>query len=508
MLKSSTAQPPNSATSSSSKPRTSSENVRQTEGDTSHGALRPNGVVHERRVSGGSFKSYRSESGSERSNSDYSLMQQQPRHRRARSERKSRLASSGSGRSHSIRSHSISNSPSKPKSTNSSTHQSSNLSQHDTHTRVSSIPKCGDWDDKDPKSGEGFTYIFEKVKEEKKIALEFPVVPQQPSNNLNSANEREKSPSKSKKTKSLTTYGVEVNGTAQFQPSVLRFGSKSAKKLPLNAVTSIVHGLKRTYNEKLQPLELPYRFNDFASPSLTSSDFDSKPMVMLLGQYSTGKTTFIKHLLRCNYPGAHIGPEPTTDRFVVVMSGPDERSIPGNTIVVHADMPFSGLTTFGGAFLSKFECSQMPHPLLDEITFVDTPGVLSGEQQTTNFEHGYPSFAVSVGFLFRGRPVAAAVVGRSLLVTGFGYEQDDVWITNIELFKEFTDISRIVEEAGGKVTCMDGGKFSVFDRSILLSNCVLHGKLLERVAPATEKLKSKGIDFSSWYKPEDYTTDI
>ncbi|KAM1154773.1 hypothetical protein ACFX19_037716 [Malus domestica] len=199
MFESSAAQPPNSATSSSSKPRTSSENVRQTEGDTSHGALRSNGVVHERRVSGGSFKSYRSESGSEGSNSDYSLLQQQPRHRRARSERKSRLASSGSGRSHSIRSHSISNSPSKPKSTNSSTHQSSDLSQHDTHTRVSSIPKFGDWDEKEPKYGEGFTYIFEKVKEENKIASEFPVVPQQPSNNLNSANEREKSPSKSKR---------------------------------------------------------------------------------------------------------------------------------------------------------------------------------------------------------------------------------------------------------------------------------------------------------------------
>ncbi|KAM1762840.1 hypothetical protein ACFX12_005434 [Malus domestica] len=191
------------------------------------------------------------------------------------------------------------------------------------------------------------------------------------------------------KTKSLTTYGVEVNGTAQFQPSVQRFGSKSAKKLPPNAVTSIVDGLKRLYNEKLKPLELAYRFNDFASPSLTNSDFDAKPMVMLLGQYSTGKTTFIKHLLRCDYPGAHIGPEPTTDRFVVVMSGPDERSIPGNTIAVHADMPFSGLTTFGGAFLSKFECSQMPHPLLDEITFVDTPGVLSGEKQRTQRSYDF-----------------------------------------------------------------------------------------------------------------------
>jgi EH domain-containing protein 1 len=51
-------------------------------------------------------------------------------------------------------------------------------------------------------------------------------------------------------------------------------------------------------------------------------------------QYSTGKTTFIKHLLNREYPGAHIGPEPTTDRFVVVMGGVEERRTPGNTLVV------------------------------------------------------------------------------------------------------------------------------------------------------------------------------
>jgi len=46
-----------------------------------------------------------------------------------------------------------------------------------------------------------------------------------------------------------------------------------------------------------------------------------------------------------------------------MQSGPDERSIPGNTVAVQADMPFGGLTTFGSAFLSKFECSTMPHPV-------------------------------------------------------------------------------------------------------------------------------------------------
>ncbi|KAL5839006.1 hypothetical protein ACOSQ4_011614 [Xanthoceras sorbifolium] len=190
---------------------------------------------------------------------------------------------------------------------------------------------------------------------------------------------------------STTNSEPAVNGsTLQSQTlSSARWFTKKSSKTPASSVTSIIDGLKRMYTEKLKPLEATYRFNDFGSPLLTNSDFDAKPIVMLLGQYSTGKTTFIKHLLRCDYPGAHIGPEPTTDRFVVVMSGPDERSIPGNTIAVHADMPFSGLTTFGGAFLSKFECSQMPHPLLDQITFVDTPGVLSGEEHRTQRRYDF-----------------------------------------------------------------------------------------------------------------------
>jgi hypothetical protein len=40
-----------------------------------------------------------------------------------------------------------------------------------------------------------------------------------------------------------------------------------------------------------------------------------RPMVMLVGQYSTGKTTFIRYLLEQDFPGIRIGPEPTTDRY-------------------------------------------------------------------------------------------------------------------------------------------------------------------------------------------------
>jgi len=42
----------------------------------------------------------------------------------------------------------------------------------------------------------------------------------------------------------------------------------------------------------------------------------SLPQVLLLGQYSTGKTTMIRYLLGREYLGLHVGPEPTTDRYL------------------------------------------------------------------------------------------------------------------------------------------------------------------------------------------------
>ena len=102
------------------------------------------------------------------------------------------------------------------------------------------------------------------------------------------------------------------------------------------------------------------------------------------------KTTFIKYLLERDFPGAHIGPEPTTDRFVAVMHGKDERIIPGNALAADASKPFTALNKFGMAFLNKFECSQCDSPILEKISFVDTPGVLSGEKQRIGRAYNFP----------------------------------------------------------------------------------------------------------------------
>ena len=159
-----------------------------------------------------------------------------------------------------------------------------------------------------------------------------------------------------------------------------------------NVETATTESIKRLYTTGIKPLEVQFKFDEFYSPLLTDADFCAKPMVLLLGSYSVGKTSFIRHLLQRDFPGQRVGPEPTTDHFTIVC-GIDEPTgtdnvILGNALAVAADKPFRSLQKFGASFLDHLDCSQVntrshggAASILRNITFVDTPGVLSGEKQ-------------------------------------------------------------------------------------------------------------------------------
>ncbi len=120
------------------------------------------------------------------------------------------------------------------------------------------------------------------------------------------------------------------------------------------------------------------------------------------------------------------------------------------------------------------------------------------------------------------KPISVSQINeleKALYVTGFGYKHGELWEQNMVLFKKFTDIGQgvrrlgaaavdlchvasgkvdgfwefnlhpwdtaagilIVEEAGGKVSKMDGSPYSIYDNEILATNGVIHPYMSEQI---------------------------
>uniref|UniRef100_A0A7E4ZS97 DUF5600 domain-containing protein n=1 Tax=Panagrellus redivivus TaxID=6233 RepID=A0A7E4ZS97_PANRE len=104
----------------------------------------------------------------------------------------------------------------------------------------------------------------------------------------------------------------------------------------------------------------------------------------------------IEYLCSGKYPGAEIGPEPTTDIFAHIQYNKDPVQIDGQTLAHDKNYPLKGLEMFGDPFLNKLRSTNFDSELLQYVSILDTPGILAGKKQTD--ARGY-DFAAVISFL-------------------------------------------------------------------------------------------------------------
>mmetsp|Transcript_149946 Transcript_149946/g.287250 ORF Transcript_149946/g.287250 Transcript_149946/m.287250 type:complete len:368 (-) Transcript_149946:96-1199(-) len=91
----------------------------------------------------------------------------------------------------------------------------------------------------------------------------------------------------------------------------------------------------------------------------------------------------IKWLTGVDTPHFDIRPQPSTDKFFAIVHGDQERIINGSAATCLPQLPYQGLSRFGGSFLSNFQALVEPVELLRDMSIIDTPGVLAGSKQTS-----------------------------------------------------------------------------------------------------------------------------
>ncbi len=112
-----------------------------------------------------------------------------------------------------------------------------------------------------------------------------------------------------------------------------------------------------------------------------------KPLVLIIGNYSSGKSTFINEFVGSDIQ--RTGQAPTDDSFTII-TAPDvvdcPEEVPGSTLVNDERFPFSPLKRFGESFVSHFRLKYVESPILQDLAIVDTPGLLDS---VTAKDRGY-----------------------------------------------------------------------------------------------------------------------
>ncbi len=156
-----------------------------------------------------------------------------------------------------------------------------------------------------------------------------------------------------------------------------------------NYVNSLRTELVGMVADLLTPVALRYGYSDVP----LEANIKWRPQVLVLGNYSSGKSTLINEFL-----GAHIqatGQAPTDDSFTIITcddSAPAESTVrvteerDGKFLLNDPEYPFETLKKHGQRFAAHFRLKKVNSPFLKNLALIDTPGMLDS---ITERDRGY-----------------------------------------------------------------------------------------------------------------------
>jgi EH domain-containing protein 1 len=156
-----------------------------------------------------------------------------------------------------------------------------------------------------------------------------------------------------------------------------------------NYITALRTELLEMVSEQLTPVAMRYGYSEVP----LETNIKWRPQVLVLGNYSSGKSTLINEFLETTIQGT--GQAPTDDSFTVITydeNEPDDAPIrvtdqrDGKFLLNDPEYPFETMKKHGQRFASHFKLKKVNSPFLRNLAIIDTPGMLDS---ITERDRGY-----------------------------------------------------------------------------------------------------------------------
>jgi hypothetical protein len=221
--------------------------------------------------------------------------------------------------------------------------------------------------------------------------------------------------------------------------------TRAAPGLIMDELISLERKVQALYDSTLRPLAERLGFD----LPMTAKDAPGRPTVLLLGNHSSGKSSFINFLLGTELQKT--GLAPTDDGFTIITHGENRDTFDGQTVVTHPELAYRQLELLGSPFLAHLRLKTLPHELLQKVTLIDSPGMIDavreGNTRGYDFSGGVRKFAEGADLiLFFFDPHKPGTTGETISIfteTLAGMEHKLFIILNkVDQFENIRDFAR------------------------------------------------------------------